>query len=69
MLGYDYGVAIAVMRLQSRRIWKMGNLSRKEHEQIQSCVEVSVEKTATITEIAPVRRNLVFYAGTTGRMP
>lgn len=58
-----------VMRLQSRRIWKMGNLSRKEHEQIQSCAEVSVEKVTTITEIAPFRRNLVLYAGTIGRIP
>lgn len=41
-------------------------MSRKEHEQIQRCAEVSVEKVATVAEMAPFRRNLALY---TGRMP
>lgn len=45
-----------VMRLRSRRIWKMGDLSRKEHRQIQSCVEASVaeaEAAIIVTESTP----------------
>lgn len=51
------------MRLQSRRMWKMGNLSRKEQEQVQRCAAVSVEKVAAIAEMAPFRRNLALCAG------